>query len=135
MKFNIIIFRTTLYVIFLIFLFILTGCSSTESEEQEKCGRNVYEFSAFNPGVGVCQTYSNFPINSSSYTQQLNSCILYSLSWYICGQRKSKLIEIQLNPFLSIERRKNKEEEEVKEGRILGWYLLDQYIKRYNTPK
>ena len=45
------------------------------SGEQEKCGRNVYEFSAFNPGVGVCQTYSNFPINSSSYTKQLNLCI------------------------------------------------------------
>ena len=44
-------------------------------------------------------------------------------------------MEFQWNPFLSIERHKNKEEEEVKEGRILGWYLLDQYIKRYNTPK
>jgi hypothetical protein len=41
MKFNMIIFRSTLYVIFLIFLFILTGCSSTESEEQEKCGRKM----------------------------------------------------------------------------------------------
>jgi hypothetical protein len=126
-----IIFRSTLYVIFLIFLFILTGCSSTESEEQEKCGRNVYEFSAFNPGVGVCQTYSNFPINSSSYTEQLNLCILYSLSWYNCGQRKSKLMEIQLNPFLS-QKRKDKEEED---GRILGWYLLDLGFKSYNTPK
>ena len=76
------------------------------SGEQEKCGRNVYEFSAFNPGVGVCQTYSNFPINSSSYTEQLN-------------------------PFLS-QKRKDKEEED---GRILGWYLLDLGFKSYNSTK
>ena len=41
MKFNMIIFRITTYVIFLIFLFILTGCSSTESEVQEKCGQKI----------------------------------------------------------------------------------------------
>jgi hypothetical protein len=44
-------------------------------------------------------------------------------------------MEIQWNPFLSIERRKNKEEEEVKEGRILGWYLLDLGFKSYNSTK
>jgi hypothetical protein len=125
------IFRSTINTIFLIFLFILTGCSTTESEAQEKCGRNAYEFIAFNPGVGVCQTYSKFPINSSSYSEQLNYCILYTLSWYICGQKKSKLMEINLNPFLS-QKRKDEEEED---GRILGWYLLDQGIKRYNSTK
>ena len=114
-----------------IFLFIVTGCSSAESGEQEKCGRSVYEFLAFNPGMGVCQTYSNFPINSTMYSERLNLCILYSLSWYSCAQRKSEPIEIQLNPFLTIERHKKEEEE----GRILGWYLLDQYIKRYYSVK
>jgi hypothetical protein len=40
-------------------------------------------------------------------------------------------MEINLNPFLS-QKRKDEEEED---GRILGWYLLDQGIKRYNSTK
>ena len=112
-------------IIFLSSFWFLTYCSSTAEEEREKCGRTALEFAVNNP-AGVCVTYSNFPPTSYQYEENLNLCLLYSIAYYLCGQKKGKPITIQLDPFLA-QKKDSKEKKIMRENQIIGWLLLFSY--------